>query len=856
MSATVDVLAPMVEVFYPPSPLSHEDANFVVMCVQVLIRSLELSGFDSEGARFRGTTKHWIYCAAVVGDVVKFVKYKLAAYFACNMSSPSSPLDAVPVPSKGIVGIDSPGLLFGGKAYKFLQMKKVSDKRWWIEWCTTVLYSKGGMPRPSDLYVSQAEMKAFTNLTTETRNDDPEVILSWADESCLPECLMEQTVVSRATFTKQLSRTVQELFSGKLYTDEHRYAPFLPSTSANYINSRSGGGAVGHLISDRAELMSRVRDVEKGVRGLGVHRLVPPYSRRGAMSMASPVTVVDPTVMKKRFRTFMSEVTSAALEEDPVAIPLGLKESLKVRVISKGPPMLYTALKPLQKFMWSTLRREKPFELIGRPVDEWYVQKVLGGKLRKDQSFLSVDYSDATNQMKLWASDVMIDQVADVLGLSDIERKLMHKGLTGHTMRLKQKFKGKMMTLEAIQKKGQLMGSVISFPFLCIINSCILRWTKELDDKRVYSLADAGIMVNGDDGCLRTTPLGMRIWSQLANFIGLVPSIGKVYFSRDFMNINSTNFTYDPEGRWVEFEDPVRGKVWRQLHFHRTPFIRMSLFEGQKRSAGASQSGAPLSSLGAQCRELIAGCPEHTRERVLCGWMSKHRERLESVSVPYFIPEELGGMGLPIVKSDKRVLQPNQLFLRVARKIHDHPGLFPSPRQPTLTEWQMWNLAQKLGRSIEGDGTSLRPLLDYETITRSEAANYGQSSSLRRVTSSSINALLVVEVFLTAGRFEELFKALEGSVAEKIVLQYYRNWSRLYQVALKDQSVPLPEPYNVEKFPSHLSLDKRLTPFLLSGPSGLEPGSVSLESEYVLETEDPWSLLAFSSRNVFGNNEW
>ena len=65
---------------------------------------------------------------------------------------------------------------------------------------------------------------------------------------------------------------------------------------------------------------------------------------------------VDVRELTKRVYEFRKQVFQEALEEIPYAVPLGLSEPSKVRVITKGPPATYAILKPLQKFMHNQMQ--------------------------------------------------------------------------------------------------------------------------------------------------------------------------------------------------------------------------------------------------------------------------------------------------------------------------------------------------------------------------------------------------------------------------------------------------------------------------------------------------------------------
>lgn len=86
------------------------------------------------------------------------------------------------------------------------------------------------------------------------------------------------------------------------------------------------------------------------------------------------------------------------------------------------------------------------------------------------------------------------------------------------------------------QRSGQMMGYLLSFPLLCLINYLTFR----------YAIPrDVPVKINGDDIVFRSTPEERDRWVKLVGSSGLKLSIGKTMMSRRFFTLNSTLF----EGR-------------------------------------------------------------------------------------------------------------------------------------------------------------------------------------------------------------------------------------------------------------------------------------------------------------------
>jgi hypothetical protein len=86
------------------------------------------------------------------------------------------------------------------------------------------------------------------------------------------------------------------------------------------------------------------------------------------------------------------------------------------------------------------------------------------------------------------------------------------------------------------QTSGQMMGYLLSFPLLCLINYLTFR----------YAIPrDVPLKINGDDIVFRSTPEEYDKWVKVVGKSGLVLSVGKTMVNRRFFTLNSTLF----EGR-------------------------------------------------------------------------------------------------------------------------------------------------------------------------------------------------------------------------------------------------------------------------------------------------------------------
>jgi len=779
----------MMEALFPPTVLSKvspEQSRFIRHCIDVVVMVFELYGFDTTGFKRKGTYLHWEYCASQLGgDGLKLAKYKFAAFYAQHKCTFDENIELPP----SILKHDNAGVLLGGRAYKYMMMmkNKKSLKFHFESFLTSMLYAKKGMPRPDKTYLRRAEVATFQKLTSPEVVIPPKLLLSWADTDDIHANI--ECVLSRESVSHQISRTVTELLGKSIFTISDRVEPFFPSTSANYINSRNDGGVIGSILAN-PELMDGLRTVDELI------------TTRSVDHFGEKWNVFDDSKLRSSFTELYSRMCKKTVTEEAIAVPLALPEALKVRVISKGPPLHYTVLKPLQKKLWSVLKSHPVFTLIGKPVTADYVQERMGSKLGVGQKFLSVDYSDATNEMYSWCSDVAVECICDHWMIQCEERAAFFRAMTGHTIELANEH-GRGVKRE-LQTRGQLMGSVVSFPILCIINAAICRWAKELSDNRIYTLKDCPLAINGDDAILRINELGRTLWARIGTFCGLSPSVGKVYYSKNFLNINSTTFNFYPYDRTdpdnfpgyegliiVTPEPPLLEKFWKKTYrvrcFQLVKYVNLGLLLGMKRSGGAftlEDSDGHLT-LGARCHQLIADAPEMVHSIVMKKFIMNNMKSLCKYNLPWFVPEKFGGMGLPVVDRSS-----SELERRVANKIYRNSKKFSMPSKPVDAPWKVWKyVTERFPDSKFNISTNQLYTLSnkYGPEIKSEFSNL-----------DTLRGLACVEQLFRATSISDLY----DDKSKTDISNYYRTIRRTWLRALHDQSIKMPEPLNFSRIPA------------------------------------------------------
>jgi len=506
-----------------------------------------------------------------------------------------------PLPEKPFSESDLPNQLAGHMLGRFIQRFATDDPDRMLSFVTGILYLKKGMPRPSDLALEQAKEKTKVMLTTKQT-------AHYSDFTTLDQ------------IAEEVRRTCRETLRRKI-TDEDLHRPFAPSVKANYVDSRSRFGTFGTLMDD-AFLMDRINpDLAGWLYGTALEIDDVTVGENGEREIAHlKVTDAFRKRVKRVYREVYEGVRSRALGEVADVKLVALPEALKVRVISKGPPLTYFTLKPVQKFLHRLLRRQRAFSLIGETVTPTRLNEVFG---TATGVFHSLDYTSATDLLDPYLSGVCVDGICDSVGMPDDLRTLFHKALTGHLVE------------GSPQQWGQLMGSIVSFPILNIVNLAVIRHAYELTLNTRISLEDIPAVVNGDDGLVRAPPAFSKIWESVAAVAGLIPSLGKTYTDEEYCNINSTSFLCDAQNNFTQIS-----------------YVNMGLVMGLGRSGSskvtdvAVEDNPYLKSLGSRHNALMNSCPPDMRLSVHEEFLKQNAKALRAVRVPWYIPESMGGIGL------------------------------------------------------------------------------------------------------------------------------------------------------------------------------------------------------------------
>jgi len=249
------------------------------------------------------------------------------------------------------------------------------------------------------------------------------------------------------------------------------------------------------------------------------------------------------------------------------AVSAAVLEPLKCRIVTKGPAATYYLTGVFQKIVHKALRHLSPFVLIGRPVEDYDVRNLFvetGRRIQniekefdagrdelwrfmepeEDWVWHSVDYSAATDAISSQMGLAILDEMIEGHYGEPLPEWLYHatrSALEGHVIH-----DGHIKNPGLPQRRGQLMGSRVSFVILCLVNLATVRKADAVyfqDGKRQLPC-----LINGDDMLVLRPRHWAPVHKEIAGSVGLHTN-DKSYVHADYANINSVAFFHKAKWR-------------------------------------------------------------------------------------------------------------------------------------------------------------------------------------------------------------------------------------------------------------------------------------------------------------------
>jgi hypothetical protein len=417
---------------------------------------------------------------------------------------------------------------------------------------------------------------------------------------------------------EEVARTVAEVFRGS----EFKSRVPIPSSSAHYTYRRSDQGAAACVWDERLE----------GLQGDYLE----------AMVEVSPGHVVEVRAVlpMEEIKSKFSDMDLSTI--DNVCRISPVLEALKVRTITCGSELRYWRAHDLARHMRRVLASNEVFCLTKGVPLERALPFVLNSCLVSEDSserpfFVSGDYSAATDNLKKSLSQRALREICAQSGMLNWGE--YEADLVGHYLDYEDG------TGVHLQENGQLMGSPLSFPILCLINAAVTRHVLERVSGRRITLRRSGMLVNGDDILFTLANRQQyRVWEEFVSLAGLSPSPGKNYFLRDYAVINSQCYRVEYDQTPCGLLEPVRA-----ASAHPVYHLSIGNYRGQgrvlqTRAKLLERMGIPTA-VGDNVNILLerAGPKAQLAFTLLLRANDNFRE---FGAVDWFLPRSLGGLGI------------------------------------------------------------------------------------------------------------------------------------------------------------------------------------------------------------------
>jgi len=251
-------------------------------------------------------------------------------------------------------------------------------------------------------------------------------------------------------------------------------------------------------------------------------------------------------LLRNRDQVDHSDFLEVSLFGRPDHRPLGkLKGALQV-VQSAGKPRPLTTfsgdglfLKPLHKTIYDRLSKQRWLSRGDVTADSLRAAGFRSGK----GTLVSGDYASATDNLSIEVMEVALQSMLSnsvcvppnirEFALGSCRPFLYHsreEWLEDLLLRTGSKV--------GEPRKGQMMGSYLSFPFLCLQNYLAFRWSTRTVAGRIP------VIINGDDILFQSTDSVAQVWMETVGSLGLEVERTKTSVSADFGSLNSTLFRW------------------------------------------------------------------------------------------------------------------------------------------------------------------------------------------------------------------------------------------------------------------------------------------------------------------------
>jgi len=233
---------------------------------------------------------------------------------------------------------------------------------------------------------------------------------------------------------------------------------------------------------------------------------------------------------RRRFEGGTLSVSPADYHPSHSVLRVGVaKTKGKCRVVTMQPAATKRALTPVHNALYDFI---SSFDWCVRgDVTKEVFAKVVSDR-REGEKFISGDYAGATDRIYTWATSAMVDVLCEDPNLLDEERFILKNSFRELTYKLSVCKSDEMFAIS----RGQMMGSLVGFPLLCLLNKACYDISCDISFG-----AGAGRIgrFNGDDCCFAGDDKFFNQWVQVTGTYGLVVNEEKTGISSSWIELNS-----------------------------------------------------------------------------------------------------------------------------------------------------------------------------------------------------------------------------------------------------------------------------------------------------------------------------
>lgn len=615
------------------------------------------------------------------GTAMKWLKFHTSYIFAYAMNQEELPVVPWPLeeperagrPVGGAVGRALADVLARGRAGCWAYKRVAYD----------LLMSKLGFPSAPEEFVA-GSMKDHRQALSK---EEPHV--TWTTFTVHEEACRANPVLSGVL--DKIDEICDALFKDQTF----HHADPIPSMRACFERGLMHGGGLGELMSWWSLTQQQFPLVEPD-RLFGM--------AWDAKDGEREFRFTDVSYEVCSFQDFVDDVWLGRISDRLCAEPCPILEPLKVRIITKGQAAEYYRALELQKLMHSVMRKHPVFEFIGHPIDDCSFASAFGSQsdLAADEFYVSGDYKAATDNLNPHLSEYAWRAIASRVHykseagetLADTPYLLLGlKALTGHLLHYTAE-ESKDWEHIIDQSWGQLMGSPMSFPILCLVNAAAT-----LSATKQKFSADLNLRVNGDDIGFIANATVYENWKAVTKACGLEFSLGKNYTSREFLIMNSELRRAPASGDQLEvvplgyLEDSGTSHGWVPVyhHYYRPKTWKLEGFLNQsvlyhtirKGTHASEQKDVYWTDLADLSAEALRGIPSKFQWGVLSTFLEAHRPVLSELPrhCNLWLPRSLGGAGvaIPAGKDPKDLVQKGRSSEIVASQLKQAAYLACNP---------------------------------------------------------------------------------------------------------------------------------------------------------------------------------